>query len=117
MRDIRLADETLQRIRALFKSEPDEKRDESVLYIIRESLRFVHGLEDTEKIFDAFVTTKEKGMGIDLAVSRSIVQAHGVWLWVENNSDRGGATFKVAHVVKTRGLRASHRTIFALEFT
>jgi PAS domain S-box-containing protein len=147
LRDIRLADETMQRIRALFRSEPYKKRDEGVLDIIRESIRFVHedpnkrevqidwsiegslppicvdrysnsaginlisnaieatdgsantarillkafvtqehevvvqvidngtGLEDTEKIFDAFMTTKEKGMSIGLAVSRSIIEA------------------------------------------
>jgi C4-dicarboxylate-specific signal transduction histidine kinase len=38
-RDIRSADKTMQRIRSLFKSEPYEKSDESVLDIIRESLR------------------------------------------------------------------------------
>src|SRR5260370_38316450 len=37
----------MQRIRALFKSEPYEKRDESVLAIIRESLRLIH--EDPSK--------------------------------------------------------------------
>jgi PAS domain S-box-containing protein len=174
LRDIRAADEAMQHIRALFKSEPYEKRDESVLDIIRESLRFVYegsnkrevridwsiedslppicvdriqtqqvfinlisnaieatgsaktarillrafvtqeheviiqvvdngtGLNDTEKIFDAFVTTKEKGMGIGLAVSRTIVEAHGGRLWAENNRDRGGATFNVALPVSSR---------------
>jgi PAS domain S-box-containing protein len=174
LRDIRLADETMQHIRALFKSEPYEKSDESVLDIIREPLRFVledpnkrevridwsiegslppicvdriqiqqvfinlisnaieaadgsantarillrafvtqenevivqvidngTGLEDTEKIFDAFMTTKEKGMGIGLAVSRSIVEAHGGRLWAENNLD-GGATFNVALPVSSK---------------
>jgi C4-dicarboxylate-specific signal transduction histidine kinase len=53
------------------------------------------GVRDKEKIFNAFVTTKAKGMGIGLAVSRSIVEAHGGRLWAENNSN-GGARFSVA---------------------
>jgi signal transduction histidine kinase/HAMP domain-containing protein len=47
------------------------------------------GLDDAEKIFDAFITTKEKGMGIGLAVSRSIIEAHDGKLWAENNPDYG----------------------------
>lgn len=52
------------------------------------------GVADPETIFDAFVTTKEKGMGIGLAVSRSIIEAHGGKLWAENQSD-GGAKFNL----------------------
>jgi signal transduction histidine kinase len=47
------------------------------------------GVQDLENIFDAFVTTKETGMGIGLAVSRSIVEAHDGELWAENNVDFG----------------------------
>jgi C4-dicarboxylate-specific signal transduction histidine kinase len=52
------------------------------------------GLKDTRSIFDAFVTTKENGMGIGLAVSRSIIEAHDGQLWAENNPDYG-AKFSV----------------------
>ena len=175
LRDVRGADQAMQHIRALFKHEPYEKSEESVLDIVRESVRFIYedpnkrevridwsiadnlplicvdriqtqqvfinlisnaieaaegsangaeillrafvmeehevvvqvidngtGLEDTEKIFDAFVTTKEKGMGIGLAVSKSIVEAHGGRLWAENNPG-GGATFNVALPVASKG--------------
>jgi C4-dicarboxylate-specific signal transduction histidine kinase len=60
------------------------------------------GLEDTEKIFDTFMTTKENGMGIGLAVSRTIVEAHGGRLCAENNPD-GGATFNVALPMASKG--------------
>ena len=53
------------------------------------------GVADQERIFDAFVTTKKNGMGVGLAVSRSIVEAHGGQIWAQNNPS-GGATFSVA---------------------
>ena len=55
-----------------------------------------HGLPDdgADKIFDAFVSTKENGMGIGLAISRSIVEAHDGELWAENNHG-AGTTFSL----------------------
>ena len=61
------------------------------------------GVHDPERIFDAFMTTKAKGMGIGLAVSRSIVEAHGGRLWAEN-SQAGGAIFNVALPLSHAGL-------------
>jgi PAS domain S-box-containing protein len=44
---------------------------------------------EAEKLFDAFYTTKETGMGIGLSVSRSIIEGHQGRLWAEPNEGRG----------------------------
>jgi PAS domain S-box-containing protein len=49
--------------------------------------------QTADHLFDAFSTTKPQGMGMGLAISRSIIQAHGGRLWTEAN-DEFGATFQ-----------------------
>jgi signal transduction histidine kinase len=55
-----------------------------------------HGIAESDlgRIFEPFFTTKPDGLGMGLAISHTIVEAHGGRLLVENDPS-GGATFRV----------------------
>jgi PAS domain S-box-containing protein len=66
---------------------------------IRDSGR---GLSDPERIFEAFYTTKPDGMGMGLAICRSIVEAHRGRLWAEN-VETGGTSVIFSLPVRATG--------------
>jgi two-component system sensor kinase FixL len=72
--------------------------------IVRVSTRYVDGCmaqvsvldpgigipqENLERVFDAFHTTNASGMGMGLAISRTIIESHGGRIWATNNAGRG----------------------------
>ena len=65
---------------------------------------------DPDQIFDPFVTTKPGGMGLGLAISRTIVEDHGGTLRVVK-TDARGTTFEIALPIRPAGAARSREGI------
>jgi PAS domain S-box-containing protein len=70
----------------LISTEPAEAG--GVLVTVRDSGPGL-GAAPTERVFEAFYTTKAAGMGMGLSICRSIIEAHGGRLWASANEPRG----------------------------
>jgi signal transduction histidine kinase len=49
--------------------------------------------EILSRLFSKFVTKSDKGTGLGLYISKSIIEAHGGKIWARNNEDERGSTF------------------------
>ncbi len=58
---------------------------------------------ELESVFDAFYTTKTDGLGLGLAISRSIISAHGGRLWATGNEGRGSCFHFTLPALDTTG--------------
>jgi two-component system sensor kinase FixL len=58
--------------------------------------------EPMPRLFEPFVSTKHKGMGLGLSISRSIIEAHGGEIRAEPNPD-GGVSFCFTLATSTEG--------------
>jgi PAS domain S-box-containing protein len=65
-----------------------EQTHTGVLVAVRDSGPGVDP-KNLERVFQAFYTTKSSGVGMGLAICRTIVQAHGGQLWADANEPRG----------------------------
>ncbi len=92
---------------AMIDTQPQDRRLRlAILTESPESIRIDiqdhgHGISDdvSKDLFDAFFTTKPNGMGMGLAISRTIIRSHGGEITFANNAN-GGATFSV--IIPTR---------------
>ena len=83
-------DNNAERIIEIKTSIVETKQEPMVQVSVRD---YGVGLPPGFDVFEAFQSTKEKGMGMGLSISRTIIESHGGKIWVESGSARGTIFF------------------------
>jgi len=66
------------------------------------------GLQDPKKVFESFYTTRPNGLGMGLAIYRSIVESHNGSLWVESREPGRNILFYPSGLAEDRSLSLSY---------
>ncbi|QGZ59535.1 PAS domain-containing protein [Paraburkholderia acidiphila] len=85
---MRTVDDRPRRVTVTTEAGPDE----TVRLSVRDS-GIGFDPQDAQRLFDAFYTTRQDGMGMGLAISRSIIESQNGRLWAEIPADGPGAIF------------------------
>jgi hypothetical protein len=88
----------------------EQQKAGSVLVAVRDSGPGIDP-EHLDRIFDAFYTTKSRGVGMGLSICRSIIHAHGGRLWADANDPRGALfqfTLPIAESLIINSSKAAH---------
>ena len=56
--------------------------------------------EVAERLFHLFATTKQHGTGVELSISRTIIEAHGGKIYAESKPDAGAAFYFTLPIVE-----------------
>jgi C4-dicarboxylate-specific signal transduction histidine kinase len=66
-----------------------EQRESDTVLVAVQDVGIGTEPEDLDRLFAAFYTTKPDGMGMGLSICRSIIEAHGGWVWASRNTGSG----------------------------
>jgi signal transduction histidine kinase len=88
-----------------------EQKDSQVIISIKDTGEGINP-EILPRLFTKFATKSDKGTGLGLFISKSIIEAHGGKMWAQNNDsnidENKGATFTIVLPISKHGGASSH---------